>query len=99
MAKPISKTTSERKEIQTEEDENQPSIAKSGEPGIISQPILRIDFPDYLGGYSLEEIDEDEWFEIFEEKKLAFLYQEKTSEGKEIRFFKLLKREIVAYET
>jgi hypothetical protein len=52
--------------------------------------ILRIDFPGYSGADSLEEISWDEFFKKFDEKKLNFLYQEKTSEGKESRFNKFV---------
>jgi hypothetical protein len=36
--------------------------------------LLRIDFPGYSGKGTLKAIDWDEFFEKFEEKKLAFLY-------------------------
>jgi hypothetical protein len=36
--------------------------------------LLRIDFPGYSGEQSLTPIDWDEFFEKFEEAKLAFLY-------------------------
>jgi hypothetical protein len=54
--------------------------------------ILRIDFPGYSGEQSLEEISWDEFFEKFEEKNLAFLYQD-TIQGEKSRFFKLVSRE------
>lgn len=52
--------------------------------------ILRIDFaePDD----SLEEISWEEFFEVFEDRELAFLYQEETGDGNESRFFKLVNR-------
>jgi hypothetical protein len=52
--------------------------------------ILRVDFqePDE----SLEEISWDEFFDIFEEHKLAFLYQEDTSGGRKSRFAKFVRR-------
>ena len=52
--------------------------------------ILRIDFaePDD----SLEEISWEEFFEVFEDRELAFLYQEETEDGNESRFFKLVNR-------
>jgi hypothetical protein len=56
--------------------------------------ILRIDFPGYSGAESLEEITWDAFFKKFDEKQLAFLYQEQTSSGEESRFFKLVSREI-----
>jgi hypothetical protein len=54
--------------------------------------ILRIDFP---GGDedSLEPISWEEWFEKFDENKLAFLYQEKKASGEGSTFFKLVKRD------
>ena len=65
------------------------SVAKKGETG-----ILRIDFPqppddDDRADSNLEEISWDEWFEKFDEEKLAFLYQENSN------FNKLVSRENV----
>ena len=57
------------------------------EPG-----ILRIDFPGYSGEESLEPISWEDFFEKFEEKKLAFLYQEQTKEGQQSRFCKFISR-------
>lgn len=62
---------------------------RSGEPG-----VLRIHFPD--GNDDDETFDEISWdafFEKFEEKNLAFLYQEETGEGRESRFFKFVSRD------
>ena len=53
--------------------------------------ILRIDFPGGAGEDVLEHISWDEWFERFQEKGLALLYQEKTKDGKVSSFFKLVK--------
>lgn len=60
--------------------------------------LLRIDFPgrSNRGGKdenTLEEISWDDFFEKFEEKKLAFLYQEKTKTGRESRFSKFVSRD------
>lgn len=55
--------------------------------------ILRIDFPGYSGEGKLERISWEEFFEKFEEKKLAFLYQEETKEGEESRFYKFVRRD------
>jgi len=54
--------------------------------------VLRIDFPGFSGEQSLKPISWDEWFQIFDERQLAFLYQEKTSSGKVTRFNKLVNR-------
>lgn len=55
--------------------------------------ILRIDFPGYSGEGKLKRITWEEFFEKFEEKKLAFLYQEETKEGEESRFYKFVRRD------
>lgn len=57
-----------------------------------SPGLLRIDYPGYSGGDSLEEITWDEFFEGFDGNKLAFLYQEETKDGKTSRFSKLIER-------
>jgi len=49
--------------------------------------MIRIDFPGYSGKQSLEPITWEEWFEKFEEKKLALLYRDQD------RFNKLVSRE------
>ncbi|WP_434025662.1 hypothetical protein [[Pseudomonas] boreopolis] len=52
--------------------------------------LLRIMFRD---DEDLEEIEWDEFFEKFDEEGLVFLYQEKTADGGESRFFKLVERD------
>ncbi len=54
--------------------------------------MLRIDFPGYSGKESLKAIDWDEFFEKFDEKNLAFLYQDQTGGGESSRFNKLVHR-------
>ena len=73
--------------------------ARSGEPATVKGTgarneagVLRIDFPGFTGEGRLQPIDWDEWFEKFDQNKLQFLYQEKTKDGKESRFFKLVKK-------
>ena len=88
-----SKTTTDLKEIKkwAEERDGKPAKVK----GVGKQKdngIIRIDFPGYSGEDSLEKISWDDWYKIFEEQKLAFLYQDETSGGKESRFFKLVNR-------
>ncbi|MEZ2131553.1 MULTISPECIES: hypothetical protein [unclassified Sinorhizobium] len=63
-----------------------PARVKGEGPG----GILRIDFgkPEE----SLEEISWDEFFRIFDENKLAFLYQDETEGGKTSRFSKFVAR-------
>lgn len=50
--------------------------------------ILRIDYPGYSGGNSLEALDWDSWFDAFEANQLAFLYQQDANS----RFSKLVRR-------
>jgi hypothetical protein len=59
------------------------------EPGVLR---LDCDPPDE----TLDGIDWDEFFEKFDKAKLAFLYQEKTADGKISRFNKLVSRDSVA---
>jgi hypothetical protein len=58
---------------------------KGDDPG-----VLRLDFgePDQ----TLEQISWDEFFEKFDENKLALLYQDRTESGSESRFNKLIDR-------
>jgi hypothetical protein len=54
--------------------------------------ILRIDF-EGTEPEGLERIDWHEFFDKFEESKLAFLYQEKIKSGEVSRFFKFVRRD------
>ena len=54
--------------------------------------LLRIDYPGFSGEQTLEQISWDEFFEIFDENKLAFIYQEETKDGGESRFSKFVER-------
>src|SRR3712207_8450532 len=45
-----------------------------------SPGILRIDMPGGAGDEYFDHISWDEWFEKFEDSKLAFVYQEERSE-------------------
>ena len=55
--------------------------------------LLRIDFPEeHEDEEELEEISWDEFFEKFDEKRLAFVYQEKTVRGEPSRFNKFVSR-------
>lgn len=51
--------------------------------------ILRIDFTGFSGKHTLEEISWDEFFDAFEDNKLAFLYQD----DEKSRFSKLVSRD------
>ncbi len=73
---------------------------RGGKPAVVqgtggSGPgLLRINFPGYGNNKSLREISWDDFFKIFDDKKLEFLYQETTVDGKESRFFKFIRRSL-----
>jgi glutathione synthase/RimK-type ligase-like ATP-grasp enzyme len=73
----------------TESRNGRPAVVK-GTEGEDGEGILRIEFRH---GDKLEDIEWDEFFGTFEDRKLAFLYQDKTADGKQSRFFKFVKRE------
>jgi hypothetical protein len=87
-----SKTTADHEEIRqwVEERGGHPAVVR-GTAGR-DRGILRIDFPGYTGSETLEEISWDEFFRNFEESKLAFLYQERTADGRQSRFAKFVNR-------
>ena len=72
-----------------ESRKGRPAVVE-GTEGADGEGILRVEFRH---GDKLEDIDWDEFFETFEDRKLAFLHQDRTSDGSENRFFKFVKRE------
>lgn len=86
-----SKITTDHEEIRrwAEERGGKPARVKGTGNGD-DAGLLRIKFRD---DEDLEEISWDEFFEEFERNSLAFVYQDKTAEGKESRFFKLVRRQ------
>src|SRR5205085_4342792 len=88
-----SHTTTDHEEIRqwAEDRQGEPACVRgTGGHGDIG--VLRIDFP---GGEEekLQKISWDDWFAKFDERGLAFLYQEKTAAGKTSRFSKLVNRD------
>lgn len=81
-------TTTDHDEIRkwAEERDGRPAKVETDRPG----GILRIDFgePDK----NLEQISWEEFFEIFDSNKLAFLHQDETGGGKTSRFNKFVER-------
>jgi hypothetical protein len=73
-----------------EERGGHPSIVRGTGKGD-DDGILRIDFGKPEA--SLKEIDWDAFFKVFDDRKLAFLHQDKTADGKESRFFKFVRRD------
>src|SRR5579863_3319180 len=93
----LSKTTQDHEEIQrwAEERGGKPSHVKGTGKGD-DVGILRIDFPGYSGEGSLEEISWDEWFDKFDERNLALLYEEETAGGERSNFNKIVSAETAA---
>lgn len=88
---PAATTTTDHDAIRAwiEERGGTPSRVKGTEDDE-GEGILRVDFaePDE----ALEPITWDEFFETFEDRKLAFLHQDATEDGNESRFFKFVDR-------
>ena len=86
-----SKITKKHEEIQkwAEGRKGKPAVVA----GTVDRPegigMLRISFA--VGqGRSLKQISWEEFFNTFDERDLAFLYQDTTKDGKESRFFKII---------
>jgi hypothetical protein len=79
----------------TEERGGKPAhVKRTGENG--EDPgILRIAFPAYGREDNLEPISWEEWFEKFDERGLAFLHEERTTNDEVSYFNKLVSRETV----
>src|SRR5205085_11792509 len=75
-----------------EERGGTPSCVRgTGDQGDIG--MLRLDFPGYSGGDSLQPISWDDWFEKFDDRGLALIVQDKTAGGQKSNFNKLVSRE------
>ena len=70
-----------------------PSIVRAtgdagGSKGGRKGGLLRIDFGEK--DEALEQIDWDEFFQIFDDNDLEFLHQDRTADGKQSRFSKFV---------
>jgi hypothetical protein len=90
-----SKTTTDHEVIKKwiEDRGGEPAVVKGTEDEGKGVGVLRVNFPDYSGKESLEKISWEQFFDTFEEKKLAFLYQDELRSGETSRFFKFVSRE------
>jgi hypothetical protein len=88
-----STTTTDHDEIRkwVEQNDGKPASVKGTEDGD-EAGVLRIDFPGGAGEESLEQISWDDWFQKFEDNKLALLYQSEKASGEPSTFFKLVRR-------
>ncbi|HEX9980968.1 MAG TPA: hypothetical protein VGB50_10445 [Flavobacterium sp.] len=91
-AKSESHTTTDHIEIRNwvEARDGKPAIVESTEKN--GSALLRINFPGYAEN-NLKNIAWGEFFRIFDESNLEFLYQEETKDGSESRFFKFINKE------
>jgi len=89
-----SKTTTDHVTIRewAEARDGKPSVVESTANNGKGGGLLRINFPGYAED-NLKEITWGEFFRIFDENDLQFLYQEQTKDGKESRFFKFVNKE------
>jgi len=89
-----SKVTTDHEEIRrwAEERKAHPACVK-GTGGKKDTGMIRLDFPGYTGGQSLQPISWEEFFRKFDESNLALVYQEQTAEGQKSNFNKLVSRE------
>lgn len=89
-----SETTTDHDEIRrwAEERNARPACVK-GTGGKNDVGMIRIDFPGYSGEDTLQEISWDEWFQQFEENELALVIQDRTADGEQSNFNKLVSRE------
>lgn len=72
--------------------------ARDGRPAVVestedadSSGVLRIDFRDEK--QSLDDVDWDSFFRTFDDRQLAFVYQEQTNDGAPSRFNKFVRRD------
>lgn len=88
-----SHTTTDHDEIRqwVEQHDGTPARVRGTEdgPGL---GLLRIDFPGGAGEDRLEQVSWDDWLATFDERDLAFLYQEHKASGEDSTFCKLVER-------
>ncbi len=86
-----SKTTQDHSTIKkwTEERNGKPAVVESTTSSNKGGGLLRINFPKYAED-NLKDISWEEFFEIFDNNNLQFLYQETTKNGGKSHFFKLI---------
>lgn len=94
MATSDSKTTTDHNKIKqwAEDRDGKPAVVESTADSGKGGGLLRINFPGYAED-NLKDISWEEFFRIFDDNDLQFLYQEKTKDGSESRFFKFVSKD------
>ena len=96
MSSNLSKTTQDHETIQkwAEARGGHPACVR-GTGGKDDIGLLRIEFPKarHANDQKLEEIEWEEFFDKFDERGLALVYQEKTASGEVSNFNKLIHAE------
>lgn len=96
MAREVtSRTTTDHDEIRAwvEERGGSPAhVRRTGKEGDVG--LLRVDFPGYAGKDTLEAISWEEFFQKFDQHKLAFVCQDVTASGEPSFFNKLISRQV-----
>ena len=88
-----SKKTTDRKAIKrwAEERKGVPAFVKGTENN--DSGVLRIHFPEAGNNdENFDKVDWDQFFETFEDKNLAMLYQEEKQNGEKSTFHKFVNR-------
>ena len=78
-----------------EERGGRPAVVKARSRGDYEAAPPRIDFPQYRSTGILQRLPWEHFFQKFEEKRLAFVYQERTRTGQMSRFFKFVSRDLL----
>jgi len=64
--------------------------SRDGHPAVVEgTEILRIDFGE--PELHLKKVSWDQFFRVFDDRQLEFLFQDKTHDGKTSRFFKFVR--------
>ncbi len=93
----LSRTTRDHEEIRrwAEERGGKPAhVKRTGSQEDIG--VLRIEFPGFGGDENLEPISWEDFFDKFDERDLALVYQEETAAGERSNFNKLISAETAA---
>ena len=90
-----SKATTDIREIQqwAETRNGKPARVKSTGTDDEGGGVLRINIPGAPEESILEDLTWDEWFRIFEDCQLAFVYEDQSAAGQDSSSYKMMKRD------